>query len=111
MRHRRGPLDDDKPKGRQITLAQARLPASDELIGATLNVLDDPPAWPEWAGILQQLWELTDPAAAAAGLRACGRAGPARPSGSRRCSGGCWPAGHRRPLSFTGRRLIPCLAP
>jgi hypothetical protein len=33
-------------------------------------VLSDPPAWPEWAGILQQLWELTDPGAAAASLRA-----------------------------------------
>jgi pimeloyl-ACP methyl ester carboxylesterase len=41
-----------------------------ELIGATLSVLYDPPFWPEWAGILQQLWELTDPEAAAASLRA-----------------------------------------
>jgi pimeloyl-ACP methyl ester carboxylesterase len=41
-----------------------------ELIGATLNVLYDPAAWPEWAEILQQLWELSDPEAAAAGLHA-----------------------------------------
>jgi pimeloyl-ACP methyl ester carboxylesterase len=40
-----------------------------ELIGATLGVLFDPAAWPEWAEILQQLWELTDPEAAAASLR------------------------------------------
>jgi pimeloyl-ACP methyl ester carboxylesterase len=41
-----------------------------ELIGITLSVLYDPFFWPEWAGILQQLWELTDPEAAAASLRA-----------------------------------------
>ena len=41
-----------------------------ELIIVTLNVLYDPFFWPEWAGILQQLWELTSPEAAAAGLQA-----------------------------------------
>jgi hypothetical protein len=41
-----------------------------ELIGTTLGVLYDPAIWPEWAEILQQLDELTSPAAAAAGLRA-----------------------------------------
>jgi pimeloyl-ACP methyl ester carboxylesterase len=41
-----------------------------ELIGTTLNVLYDPIFWPEWAEVLQQLWELTDPEAAAASLRA-----------------------------------------
>ncbi|HET9559150.1 MAG TPA: alpha/beta fold hydrolase, partial [Actinomycetota bacterium] len=41
-----------------------------ELISATLGVLYDPFFWPEWAGILQQLWELTSPEAAAAGLQA-----------------------------------------
>jgi pimeloyl-ACP methyl ester carboxylesterase len=40
------------------------------LIAATLDVLFDPPFWPEWAEVLQQLWELTDPEAAAASLRA-----------------------------------------
>jgi pimeloyl-ACP methyl ester carboxylesterase len=40
------------------------------LISGTLNVLYDPFLWPEWAGILQQLDELTSPAAAAAGLQA-----------------------------------------
>jgi TAP-like protein len=48
-----------------------------ELIGATLGVLYDPAIWPEWAGILQQLWELTDPEAAAASLRTL-RAGRAQ---------------------------------
>ena len=42
----------------------------DELIGATLGVLYDPAAWPDWAVVLQQLWELTSPAAAAASLQA-----------------------------------------
>ena len=41
-----------------------------ELIGATLGVLYDPAAWPEWAEILQQLDELTSPSAAAASLQA-----------------------------------------
>jgi pimeloyl-ACP methyl ester carboxylesterase len=41
-----------------------------ELIGTTLGVLYDPAIWPEWAEILQQLDELSSPAAAAAGLRA-----------------------------------------
>jgi pimeloyl-ACP methyl ester carboxylesterase len=41
-----------------------------ELIGFTLGVLYDPFFWPEWAGILQQLWELTDPEATAANLKA-----------------------------------------
>jgi pimeloyl-ACP methyl ester carboxylesterase len=40
------------------------------LISATLDVLYDPFFWPEWAGILEQLDELTSPAAAAAGLQA-----------------------------------------
>jgi alpha/beta hydrolase fold len=134
------PLDYDRPKGRQITLALTRLPAGDpsrrigslfinpgrpggsgvefvqgagpflysdevrarfdlvgfdprgvigstplrcyetfedalavtyaELIGATLGVLYDPSVWPLWAEILQQLYELTSPAAAAADLEA-----------------------------------------
>jgi pimeloyl-ACP methyl ester carboxylesterase len=41
-----------------------------ELIGATLGVLYDPSVWPLWAEVLQQLDELTSPAAAAADLRA-----------------------------------------
>jgi pimeloyl-ACP methyl ester carboxylesterase len=41
-----------------------------ELIGTTLGVLYDPFVWPEWAGILQQLYELTSPGAAAASLQA-----------------------------------------
>ena len=41
-----------------------------ELIGTTLGVLYDPPAWPDWAVVLQQLWELTSPEAAAASLQA-----------------------------------------
>jgi len=41
-----------------------------DLIGATLGVLYDPAAWPEWAEVLQALDEQTRPAAAAAGLRA-----------------------------------------
>jgi pimeloyl-ACP methyl ester carboxylesterase len=41
-----------------------------ELIGATLGVLYDPSVWPLWAEILQQLYELTSPAAAAADLEA-----------------------------------------
>jgi pimeloyl-ACP methyl ester carboxylesterase len=41
-----------------------------DLIGATLGVLFDPAAWPEWAVVLQALDEQTRPAAAAAGLRA-----------------------------------------
>jgi pimeloyl-ACP methyl ester carboxylesterase len=41
-----------------------------DLIGATLGVLYDPAAWPEWAVVLQALDEQTSPAAAAAGLRA-----------------------------------------
>jgi pimeloyl-ACP methyl ester carboxylesterase len=41
-----------------------------DLIGATLGVLYDPAAWPEWAVVLQALDEQTRPAAAAAGLRA-----------------------------------------
>jgi pimeloyl-ACP methyl ester carboxylesterase len=41
-----------------------------ELIGTTLGVLYDPPFWPEWAEILQQLWELTSPEATAASLQA-----------------------------------------
>jgi pimeloyl-ACP methyl ester carboxylesterase len=41
-----------------------------ELIGTTLGVLYDPFIWPEWAEILQQLYELTSPGAAAASLQA-----------------------------------------
>jgi pimeloyl-ACP methyl ester carboxylesterase len=41
-----------------------------ELIGTTLVVLYDPFFWPEWAEILQQLWELTSPEATVAGLQA-----------------------------------------
>jgi pimeloyl-ACP methyl ester carboxylesterase len=41
-----------------------------ELIGATLGVLYDPFSWPDWAVVLQQLWELTSPATAAASLQA-----------------------------------------
>jgi pimeloyl-ACP methyl ester carboxylesterase len=41
-----------------------------DLISATLGVLYDPAAWPEWAVVLQALDEQTRPAAAAAGLRA-----------------------------------------
>ena len=41
-----------------------------ELIGTTLGVLYDPAAWPDWAEVLQQLWELTSPGAAAASLQA-----------------------------------------
>ena len=41
-----------------------------ELIGTTLGVLYDPFIWPEWAGTLQQLYELTSPGAAAASLQA-----------------------------------------
>jgi pimeloyl-ACP methyl ester carboxylesterase len=41
-----------------------------ELIGTTLGVLYDPSVWPLWAEILQQLDELTSPAAAAADLNA-----------------------------------------
>ena len=41
-----------------------------ELIGATLGVLYDPAAWPDWAVVLQALDEQTSPAAAAARLRA-----------------------------------------
>ena len=41
-----------------------------ELIGATLGVLYDPAAWPDWAVVLQQLWELTSPSTAAASMRA-----------------------------------------
>jgi pimeloyl-ACP methyl ester carboxylesterase len=40
-----------------------------ELIGATLGVLYDPPVWPEWAEVLQQLYELISPGAAAASLQ------------------------------------------
>ena len=41
-----------------------------ELIGTTLGVLYDPIFWPEWAEILQQLWELTSPEATAASMQA-----------------------------------------
>ena len=41
-----------------------------DLIGATLGVLYDPAAWPDWAVVLQALDEQTRPAAAAASLRA-----------------------------------------
>jgi pimeloyl-ACP methyl ester carboxylesterase len=41
-----------------------------ELIGATLGVLYDPAAWPEWAEVLQQLDELTGPETAAANMAA-----------------------------------------
>jgi pimeloyl-ACP methyl ester carboxylesterase len=41
-----------------------------ELIGATLGVLYDPAAWPDWAVVLQALDEQTRPAAAAAALKA-----------------------------------------
>jgi pimeloyl-ACP methyl ester carboxylesterase len=41
-----------------------------ELIGTTLGVLYDPAVWPDWAEVLQQLWELTSPGAAAASLEA-----------------------------------------
>jgi pimeloyl-ACP methyl ester carboxylesterase len=41
-----------------------------DLIGATLGVLYDPAAWPDWAVVLQALDEQTRPAAAAAALRA-----------------------------------------
>ena len=41
-----------------------------ELIGATRGVLYDPVSWPDWAVVLQQLWELTSPATAAASLNA-----------------------------------------
>jgi hypothetical protein len=43
-----------------------------DLIGATLGVLYDPAAWPDWAVVLQALDEQTRPAAAAASLRALG---------------------------------------
>ena len=53
-----------------------------ELIGATLGVLYDPAAWPDWAVVLQQLWELTSPAAAAASLQALrARLGAGVPAG------------------------------
>jgi pimeloyl-ACP methyl ester carboxylesterase len=41
-----------------------------DLIGATLGILYDPSAWPDWAVVLQALDEQTRPAAAAAALRA-----------------------------------------
>jgi pimeloyl-ACP methyl ester carboxylesterase len=41
-----------------------------ELIGTTLGVLYDPFFWPEWAEILQQLWELTSPETTVASLKA-----------------------------------------
>jgi pimeloyl-ACP methyl ester carboxylesterase len=41
-----------------------------DLIGATLGVLYDPAAWPDWAVVLQALDEQTRPAAAAAALKA-----------------------------------------
>jgi pimeloyl-ACP methyl ester carboxylesterase len=41
-----------------------------ELIGATLGVLYDPAAWPDWAVVLQALDEQSSSAAAAASLRA-----------------------------------------
>jgi pimeloyl-ACP methyl ester carboxylesterase len=41
-----------------------------DLIGATLGVLYDPAAWPDWAVVLQALDEQTRPAAAAASLKA-----------------------------------------
>jgi pimeloyl-ACP methyl ester carboxylesterase len=41
-----------------------------ELIGTTLGVLYDPFFWPEWAEILQQLYELTSPETAAANMAA-----------------------------------------
>jgi len=41
-----------------------------ELIGTTLGVLYDPAEWPGWAETLQQLDELTSPAATAASLQA-----------------------------------------
>jgi TAP-like protein len=41
-----------------------------ELICTTLGVLYDPFFWPEWAEILQQLWELTSPETTVASLKA-----------------------------------------
>ena len=41
-----------------------------DLVGFTLGVMYDPGFWPDFAVILQDLWELTSPQAAAAGLRA-----------------------------------------
>jgi pimeloyl-ACP methyl ester carboxylesterase len=41
-----------------------------ELVGFTLGALYDPVFWPELAAVLQQLWDLTSPEAAAASLQA-----------------------------------------
>jgi pimeloyl-ACP methyl ester carboxylesterase len=41
-----------------------------ELVGFTLGALYDPVFWPELAAVLQQLWDLTSPTAAAASLQA-----------------------------------------
>jgi pimeloyl-ACP methyl ester carboxylesterase len=42
----------------------------DELVGETLGAMYDPASWPEFAVALQEVYELADPQAAAASLRA-----------------------------------------
>ena len=82
-----------------------------DLIGATLGVLYDPAAWPDWAVVLQALDEQTSPAAAAAGLRALrARLGARRssrrttPTSSRASPGSPAPRPTTRPTSAPGRR-------
>jgi pimeloyl-ACP methyl ester carboxylesterase len=61
----RAPVEFTDPASGEVILVTYA-----ELIGTTLVVLYDPFFWPEWAEILQQLWELTSPEATVAGLQA-----------------------------------------
>jgi pimeloyl-ACP methyl ester carboxylesterase len=61
----REPVEFTDPESGEVILVTYA-----DLIGTTLGVLYDPPVWPLWAEILQQLDELTSPSAAAADLRA-----------------------------------------
>ena len=80
-----------------------------ELIGATLGVLYDPASWPDWAVVLQQLWELTSPATAAASLNAvqarlgAGSSRRTTPTSSRASPGSPAPRPTTRRTSAPGR--------